>query len=502
MLARWIDNKSEMFSLGGALSLLGLLILGLIGLLYADLQVYALGVGLAMGMLGLVYIKPEFGLAILFFLAADVLYVNDFIDLRVLGGGLELRDLFLMTMWGIVLLRYRPLRFKRVITAPLSRWLLVFLLGCLFSAMWALVRFSVDLFYVLRELRAVASYSTFFLLLIVAQERKKLHFVVRYLTLLACILAVISIAQYIVGTELAFAGGRVEVRQATQGLTRVLLPSVFLVNAMMIINIAQLSFNHGPKSLMLRLPIIALLGAAVALTQSRNLWFSDGIVLLFFFLFSGLRRKIRFVVGFLLLVLLLGIGLSLLPTAREDITAVEGLRGRLMEPFERDLFKGSRTLGGRVQELEIAFEKIAQYPMLGIGLGNRYYEDGHKIWRYSEDKNFLPRFIHNGYAWVALKLGLPMFLLLLWILARALIWVGRDFQRAVTLEDQGLIVGLGLSLIGLCASALVVPIFMQPSYVVTLTVIMGLISAVDQALLSDDLKVKVQEILALADQGG
>jgi hypothetical protein len=334
----------------------------------------------------------------------------------------------------------------------------------------------------------VASYSTFFLLLLVVQERKGLHSIARYLTFLACILAVISITQYIVGTEFAFAGGRVEVRQATQGLTRVLLPSAFLVNAMMVVNIAQLSFNHGPKSLMLRLPIIGLLGTAVALTQSRNLWFSDGVVLVFFFLFSGLRKKIRFVIIFLLLTLLLGLGLSVLPTVREDITTLEGLRGRLTEPFERNLFKGSRTLGGRVQELEIAFEKIAQYPMLGIGLGIRYYGDGQRIWRYAEDMNFLPRFIHNGYAWIALKMGLPMFFLLLWILARTFIWIGRDLHHAVSTEDRGLIVGLGLSLIGLCASALVVPIFMQPSYVVTLTAIMGLIAGFGRAFSSGDMK--------------
>lgn len=487
MLSEQLDDKSIVQMLRKWGLLLAMSIFSLMSVFYADLQLYFLGFGLALGVLLLVYFRPEVGLAILFFLTADVLHVNQFIDLRALGGGFELRDLFLVALWGIVLLRYRPVCFKRVLGGPLAIWLLVFLGGALFSAAWALLRFSVEVFYVLRELRAIASYSTFFLLLLIVRDRRRFDFVVHYLTFLACLVAMISVLQYLMGTEFAFAGGRVEVRAATQGLTRVLLPSSFLVNVMMIVNIAQLSFNHGTKSLVLRVPIIVLLGTAVALTQSRNLWFSDAMVLLLLFMISGLRKKVRFVLIVSLFGLLLGLGLGLLPGANGDVTTVEGLLGRLTEPFERDLFQGSRSLGGRVQELQIAWGKIVQYPLLGIGVGNRYYEYTRRVWRYSDILNFLPWFIHNGYAWIALKMGLPISFFFLCLLVKVLVLAGHNFYNAGNKRDRGIAAGLALSFIGLCASALVVPVFMQPSHVVTFMAVVGLIAAFRRLSLSNEL---------------
>lgn len=76
MLSEQLDHQSRVQMFRNWVLLLAVSILSLVGVLYDDLQLYLLSFGLALGVLLIVYSRPEVGLAILFFLTADVLYIN------------------------------------------------------------------------------------------------------------------------------------------------------------------------------------------------------------------------------------------------------------------------------------------------------------------------------------------------------------------------------------------------------------------------------------------
>ena len=169
------DEKKKIWLFRVVLLVCATLMGGLVANFDGTIQAVLLTAPLAAGSMILVFFKPKVGLAILLFLAADVLFVNQAVDLRVLVGGFELRDIFLFVLWGVVLLRYRAIRFSKLAVLPIVTPLLLFLIGAGLSAVWAWVRFSVDPFFILRELRAVASYSTFFAVAIIVQNKNTIE---------------------------------------------------------------------------------------------------------------------------------------------------------------------------------------------------------------------------------------------------------------------------------------------------------------------------------------
>jgi len=132
----------------------------------------------------------------------------------------------------------------------------------------------------------------------------------------------------------------------------------------------------------------------------------------------------------------------------------------------------SATLEWRRIENEYAFMQIRKYPLFGIGLANDYRPHifGMGDWA--------TRYIHNGYLWIILKMGLIGFLPFLWFYLRFLL---RGFSSWKKIEDailRSAVTGFMLSGIGILLVVIVNPMFMEWKAIVMIATMIGLTEAI------------------------
>ena len=338
-----------------------------------------LGLQLAavVGLAGLValFLRPDLGLLLAMFLAVDVLFLGELIDIRVLGGGFELKDILFGVMAAIIWVRGSVDRHYRPPMTLMAGGVLLFLVMALVSGLWALAR-GVPLLDALQDLRSLFYYIMFFLACGAIRDPRHARLVLRGLLTIAVIAAVVSIVQYVVGPEVVITGGRVEQRTVTSGATRVVLPGTEFVNIMLLFAVCLAVFAPRTKTRLAYLALAGFFGLAVLLSFSRILWLADLVVLAFFIVLveRRIRRQIMIVAVVALAVLALGVLLlAKLPvSASTGITLTEALGNRIAEIMGGDITQ-LETLDGRLGEIELAWEPIRMNPLLGIGLGAAYY---------------------------------------------------------------------------------------------------------------------------------
>jgi len=422
---------------------------------------------------------PEVGLLVMVFLATDLFFINQMVDIRVLGGGFELRDLFLFFMWIVVLVRALPTLKLRIAHSPVNGPLLVFMGLALLAGLAALVFFEVPLFHIMRELRAIMFYSMFFVILVIVFREAQLRFLLWGLLAIALMVAVVSVAQYVLGSEFVVTAGRVEAKSfETGGLTRVLLPASFLVNALFIVATVTLIMQERYRFFLAASTLV--LGLAVVLTWSRNLWLADLVVLSVLFFLLSRRQRARVLLGLLIVLALVvaGVwGLALLTEASAEQSLVDNLVLRATEFFQQDDVTQLGTVGGRLLEAKLALPKILTYPFLGIGPGNSYYDDPYLVWQNPDPERaaYFPRFIHIGYLWIPLKMGWFAFAAYLLVIVQMYRLAYSTYRHGNTPFQRSLAAGLGLAYLGMTVSGMVVPIFTTDQYIITLATLMGLL---------------------------
>jgi len=470
-------SRTDKFMLTAVL--LAALVLGLAVPLSGNMALLAGGALLSAGLLACLYRWPELGMVLLVFLVSDLLFMASLVDIRLPIGGLELRDLMFLTMVGILIVKTAASDFKIkawVGSGPARPLLLFFCVGVL-ATIVATYR-SVELLRVLQEVRTLAYYSVFFIILCLVRSERGAMFVLHALLGIATLTASTYLLQYFVGVDMIFVGGSVARQPGTSGLVRVQGHAWSLVNIGFIVGTVQLLFEPKLGRRLGYLLAAVGCGVAVLVSFTRTLWVADLCVGLLCLVLLLKRVRVRTLLYACIVVAALIGGIWVLSVARggEGTSLVAGLLTRAEVFLSGDITQ-SKTIMPRLTEMKLAWDRIKQSPFLGLGWGSKYYDYPDEVWPISwDDPNALglPRYIHNTYVWIALKAGLPALALFLWVCYLFVKDCWRAYQGSTGTRWSSWHLSVMLAFLAMMIVNLVSPTFMTPAGATYAATLMGL----------------------------
>jgi O-antigen ligase len=421
----------------------GLLITGLaVGLFFApETAVLGLAViGIGLPILLLVWFQPEIGLLAVVFLVSSLVR-SDIVDLRLpISGGLDLRDLILMGMLGLLILKGLIHKSLTIPWWPVGAPLLVFLGFSLFSAFYALAYQHVATNWAFSDLRSLIFYCVFFITGWAITNRRQLVTVLVGLFVLADLLVVVLILQQFLGgnqllvSAMSVNNWRVYDMQQTGGtgsfgMVRIMPPGVLLIYFMMIMAFCLMSFTPNNRRLRtIFLLQLGFLAFGTLLTYTRALWIASTIAMALVLIALFPTYKGHFIRYFLIGIPVLGLLIGLLGTVlKEAISSSELVTAsieRVLSIFTPEETLESYSLQWRIFENEEGLRSVSEHPWVGVGLGNSYRG---VTTIQGEDRGWVAgtslaagtisrftRFIHNSYLYIAVKMGLPALACFLW----------------------------------------------------------------------------------------
>jgi len=424
--------------------------------------------GLGIPSLLLLWHRPEFGLLALILLASS-LVPTTIVDVRLpIGGGLDLQDLVLVGLFGIVGLRELIRRKPIVPWWPVGGPLLLFLLMAVFSAGYALFVQGVEANWALNDLRILALYTTFFIVLWSSERPNQLEILLIGLFVIADLTTTVIYAQQIVGAgnpllEAMTTSRDWRVYQGS-GAVRVIPAGHVLMHFMWFVALGLLAFAGQNRRLrVFSIAQLLFIGGGHLLTYTRAQWVAMviGLGLAGITLMPRYRQHLaKTAVVAVCIVLLLAGGVA--GGALSNVAAtpfVAGIVerfGTLLSPSETS---GTQSLQWRDFEVEKASLALKDQPLTGVGLGNRYRSlstftseasgsvTGGNIAAGRVSR--FTRYVHNSYVSIAVKMGIPALTVLLWFCASALF---NGFRRYVSMPDslqKGVILGILAGFVGL-----------------------------------------------------
>jgi len=436
---------------------------------YAPFGLAALGIGVPLVLL--VWFRPEFGLLALIFLTSGII-LPDSVDVRLpIGGGLDLRDLWLLSMFGILFLRRLVSKTLSIPWKPVGPMLLIFLGFAAVSAAYSLFFQGVEANWVLSDLRDLSFYTVFFLTAWTLRERQQLIILLIGLYLIADVTAASLVLQQFLGAQLHFLASMVfwmigeQSSSAAFGSVRVVPPGNLLMFYMMSIALCLVVFTKDNRRLrILCILQSVLLGFTLLLTYTRAQWIATVILL---GLVSALilkrhrGRLFRYVAlgsGALLIALSFGGFFAVeLQKVVERNPFLEALVARAGDAFESGDSLEVGTLEWRAFEAEEALHALSKQPLLGVGLGNSYRDvtllrgeaSGYKGSLAKGTYSRFTRFIHSSYVHIATKMGLPAFIVFLGFWAAFLAKSWQLFRKLPQGQLQAIVFAILAGSIGL-----------------------------------------------------
>lgn len=328
-----------------------------------------------------------------------------------------------MTAMSLTLIGIKMLSAKDRVMLPRSvLWPLAIFLGLvLLSLALAIGVFHHTVPFIYRDGRAFLYWLWLPLLYWMALSEPAGHIKLARVVLFAAIaIASIAIIQYVFQIQIVRegrVGGLETLGTFNNDITRVQMQGFAFVMVGLVW--ALVIAAQGGRRLFYALPLLLLFAAAIYLNFGRALWAWTTVAVLMSGLVLGLRRAALLGMALTALSVLGLVALFLVRPAVID-TAVERLASVADEG-------AIRTSGGwRTLENEASRAQITQSPLVGIGVGGEYRRWVYEIRIFAEHT----RYVHNGYLFIALKLGIPALLVLLWLTLKP--WWSAFRERART----------------------------------------------------------------------
>ncbi len=454
--------------LGSGLFLL-LAVIGLVGLTspeQAPQLLLALGILIPAGVL--IWYYPALGLIGVVFLTASILR-PDLVDVRLpIGGGLDLRDLGLIALLGVTVIR--NLAFGRMTLPwfPVSGPLLAFLILALISVVNALAFQGVATNWALNDFRILLYYCLFFVTAWSIRSLSELSTLLIGLLIVADLTAAIVIIQQFRGADNllleSMAYGQWQVWAQEDGTVRVVPPGHVLMHFMMVIAYALALFNlPRTKRFLFFGGQFVFLAVGLLLTFTRAGWIASFISLVIVTIVIAPRYKHqlpRLIVTALALGFIL---FSVVGFASEmgviKLNLASSLQDRFATIFTPKETLQSYSLQWRLFELEKATIAINKNPILGVSLGNTYRNistfqgEAQGLWTNGDlsagNVSRYTRYIHSSYLSLATKMGLSGIFTYLWFCFAFIIYGFYAYRMLPSVQMKALTLAVIAGFIGL-----------------------------------------------------
>ncbi len=110
------------------------------------------------------------------------------------------------------------------------------------------------------------------------------------------------------------------------------------------------------------------------------------------------------------------------------------------------------TLSARVKTWALGLHQVVQHPLVGVGYGNGTFLKVYAAEVEAEkDKGAVEKVLpglHNTFAVVLMGSGVPAFILFVWIFARIISTLTKEWRQSTAAETQGLLVGVAVVTVG------------------------------------------------------
>jgi hypothetical protein len=459
-----------------AAALIGVLIGAAVLVLPYRLSLALLGVAWAVALL---WRRPELAILGLLILTSTFLDEQDTPMLGLGGVGIYLADLIVIGLFALILLRRLVEPETRLVRTALDLPLGLFFALILLTSGLAIGRGDVTPGLALTELRYMAYYAVFFLVTNLVRSEQQIRLLVRGVLLLAGLVALGMIAQFLLGDRVRILPGRVESLN-TEGaqfadITRMLPPGESLLLTSFITLSAIIATNARSQRSMVYLLGWGLSALGVSLTFNRNFWIGSAMALTLIIVLVSRQERQRFLSWMLLislLVALLSLPLWLQPESRAARLAVATAQ-RLFSLTSSETFDAANqnsTLRWRDFEYLYALPAIGERPLIGHGMGAQYRPSIPGIdWAGFDGRGY----IHNAHLGVMIKAGVPGYLSLIWFIGAFLYYSLRTWTRLSDPLLRGVALGFGLTGLAVLIGSLVNPMLMQWYWTPLLGVIIG-----------------------------